>query len=93
ATRIDGKVCVVRNQCAHLPVPLDGGKLADGAVVCPLHNSKFDMCTGANLDWTPGFAGVRAPAWSRRLIAMGREPQSLASYTVIENEDGVFVEL
>ena len=92
-TEIDGKLCAVRNQCAHLPVGLEGGKIEDGAVVCPLHNSKYDLCSGENLDWVPGFLGINVPRWSRRLIAMGKQPQGIKAYTVIEEEDEVFVEV
>lgn len=91
--RIEGRLCAVRNQCAHLPVPLEGGAVEDGMIICPFHNSKFDLCSGANLDWTPGVAGVEVPTWTRRLIAMGQEAQGIPSYTVIEDGTNVYLDL
>jgi nitrite reductase/ring-hydroxylating ferredoxin subunit len=35
--------------------------VADGQVVCPWHNSRFDLASGENLDWAPGFAGRDMP--------------------------------
>ncbi|MEO1439033.1 MAG: Rieske 2Fe-2S domain-containing protein [Chloroflexota bacterium] len=92
-TRINGDLCAVRNQCAHLPVPLDGGKIEDGAVVCPFHNSKYDLCSGANMDWTPGVAGVRVPGWTSRLIALGQPPKNITAYPVTVEGDEVFIDI
>lgn len=92
-TRYNGKVCAVRNQCPHWNIPMDNGKVRNGTVICPLHNSVFDMCSGKNLDWTPGFAGIKVPQWTRRLIAMGKEPQGIDAYTVIEEGNDVYVEI
>lgn len=78
------RVCVVSDRCPHLGFSLTkgpGGKnYADGVITCPFHNSRFDVCSGDNLDWTPGFAGRTAPRWSRKLIAMGRKPAPLTTF-------------
>lgn len=92
-TRIGDDFCAVANRCAHLPVPLEGGRVEDGAIICPFHNSRFDLCTGANLDWTPGVGGVRVPAWSQRLINMGQPPQDIAAYPVTVAGSDVFVDV
>jgi nitrite reductase/ring-hydroxylating ferredoxin subunit len=91
-TRYQGKVCAVINKCAHLAVALDSGTLKDGVITCPLHNSKFDVCTGENLDWVTGVAGVRVPKWTSELIALGQEPRGIRSYTVVEENDAVFIQ-
>lgn len=91
-TRYQGKVCAVINKCAHLAVALDSGTLKDGVITCPLHNSKFDVCTGENLDWVPGVAGVRVPRWTSELIALGQEPRGIRSYTVVEENGSVFIQ-
>lgn len=91
-TRYQGKVCAVINKCAHLAVALDSGTLKDGVITCPLHNSKFDVCTGENLDWVPGVAGVRVPRWTSELIALGQEPRGIRSYTVVEEDGIVFIQ-
>ncbi len=73
-------VCVVRDRCPHAGLSLSRGPRGgydDGVNTCPWHNSRFDVCTGENLDWTRGFAGITAPGWSRRLIAMGKSPAPL----------------
>jgi nitrite reductase/ring-hydroxylating ferredoxin subunit len=89
--------CAARNRCPHLGLPLAKGpgglRYADGVVVCPWHNSRFDLASGENLDWAPGFAGRDMPRWSRRMIALGRKPSPLTTYTVTVEGDDVFVEL
>ncbi|MGV2435991.1 MAG UNVERIFIED_CONTAM: hypothetical protein LVT10_14815 [Anaerolineae bacterium] len=50
------------------------------------------MCTGENLDWVTGVAGVRVPKWTSELIALGQEPHGIRSYTVVEENDAVFVQ-
>ena len=74
------EVCVVVNRCPHAGLSLTSGPrggYADGVITCPWHQSRFDVCTGENLDWTPGVAGIPAPRWSRKLIAMGKSPAPL----------------
>ncbi|HRV67205.1 MAG TPA: Rieske (2Fe-2S) protein, partial [Candidatus Nanopelagicales bacterium] len=73
-------VCIVSDRCPHAGLSLSRGPRGgyeDGVITCPWHNSRFDVCSGENLDWTPGVAGVKAPKWSRRLIAMGKSPAPL----------------
>lgn len=90
-------VCAARNRCPHMGFSLTKGpggkKFADGQIVCPWHNSRFDLETGANLDWTPGFAGKDMPQWSRKLIALGRKPSALTTYDVTVEGDDVYIEL
>ncbi|MCA9980382.1 MAG: Rieske (2Fe-2S) protein [Anaerolineales bacterium] len=89
----DGRVCAVKNQCAHLPLPLNRGSIDGDSITCPWHGSKFNVCSGKNIDWVMGVAGVKMPDWSRRLIALGRDAENLTTYGV-EIEDGdVFVVL
>jgi nitrite reductase/ring-hydroxylating ferredoxin subunit len=92
-TRTENGLCGLRNQCSHLPLPINGGKVENGTVVCPWHNSRFDVCTGENLDWVPGVAGIKLPRWSQGLMAMGKKPQGIQSYTVIEEDGKVYVEV
>ena len=90
-------LCAARNRCPHLGFSLTTGpggtRYADGQVVCPWHNSIFDLATGENLDWAPGFAGLNMPRWSRKLIALGQKPSPLTTYTVTVDGDDVYVEL
>ncbi len=90
-------LCAAHNRCPHLGFSLTKGpgglKFEDGQVVCPWHNSRFDLESGDNLDWTPGFAGKDMPRWSRRMIALGRKPAPLTTYAVTVEGDDVYVEL
>jgi nitrite reductase/ring-hydroxylating ferredoxin subunit len=91
------RLCAARNRCPHLGFSLTKGpgglKYADGQVVCPWHNSSFDLATGENLDWTPGFAGKETPRWSHRMISLGRKPSPLTTYDVVVEGDDVYVEV
>ena len=93
----EGSLCAALNRCPHLGLSLTKGpgglKYDDGAVVCPWHNSRFDLATGDNLDWTPGVAGRDMPRWSRRLIALGKQPSPLTTDGVVVEGDDVYVEL
>ncbi|MEO0565461.1 MAG: Rieske (2Fe-2S) protein [Chloroflexota bacterium] len=91
--RSGGSICAVENRCPHLGAPLDGGTVRDGVVTCPLHNSTFDMCTGNNLDWVTGMAGLDVPRWSQRLISMGQEPQGVRAYRVSEEGENVYIDV
>jgi nitrite reductase/ring-hydroxylating ferredoxin subunit len=79
--RIGDEVHVAPNRCPHLGLSLTRGpgglKYTDGVVQCPWHNSRFDMCTGKNLDWVSGVAGRTVPRWSRQLVALGRHARDL----------------
>ena len=43
---IDGAFLAVVNNCTHADAPLDYGKVEDGAIVCPMHNARYDLRTG-----------------------------------------------
>lgn len=90
-------LCAARNRCPHLGLSLTGGpegaSYADGVLVCPWHKSRFDLASGRNLDWTPGFGGGVLSRWSRPMIAFARNPSSLTTYDVTVDGDDVFVEL
>lgn len=95
--QVDGTLYAARNHCPHLGFSLTKGpggtRFVDGKVDCPWHNSRFDLCTGANLDWTPGFAGKAMPRWSAKLIALGKKPAPLTSYAVTVDNGDVYVEV
>ncbi len=82
------------NRCPHLGFSLTRGpgglNYEDGVVQCPWHNSRFDICTGKNLDWVAGFAGRTTPKWSRPLIGLGRKPKDLTTLPA-RVEDGAVV--
>ncbi|MCS6846521.1 MAG: Rieske (2Fe-2S) protein [Anaerolineae bacterium] len=91
--RVRDGYCAVINKCPHLGLPIAGGKVEDGVITCPFHNSRFDMCTGRNLDWVQGVVGVKLPEWSRKIIALGKEPAPIQSFKVTEEDGKLFVEI
>ena len=91
--RVGESFCAVENRCAHLPLPLEDGRVEFDTIVCPYHNSRYDLCTGANLDWTPGIVGIRMPAWSQQMMALGQPPRNITAYQVVVEGSDVFVDV
>jgi nitrite reductase/ring-hydroxylating ferredoxin subunit/uncharacterized membrane protein len=46
----DGEVCAIAATCNHFSGPLEAGDRQGDTVVCPLHNSRFDLCSGKVID-------------------------------------------
>lgn len=90
-SRVDGKVCAFSAKCPHIGLSLAKGKIENGTITCPWHGSRFDLRTGANLDWTNSFAGRRMPAWSHSLLAMGKKPAPLRMFEASEKDGAVYV--
>jgi 3-phenylpropionate/trans-cinnamate dioxygenase ferredoxin component len=44
--RTGGAVYALRDECTHQAVPLSDGEVANGAIECWLHGSRFDLATG-----------------------------------------------
>jgi nitrite reductase/ring-hydroxylating ferredoxin subunit/uncharacterized membrane protein len=45
-----GEVCAIAATCNHFSGPLEAGDRQGDTVVCPLHNSRFDLCSGKVID-------------------------------------------
>lgn len=45
-SRLGMKVTCFNNQCSHLEMPLDHGKVSHGTVTCPFHGYQFCLETG-----------------------------------------------
>jgi len=58
--------CAARSRCPHMGFPLTRGpgglRFDDGIVQCPWHNSRFEVCSGENLDWATGSPARQYPA-------------------------------
>ena len=91
--RVEGQYYAALNKCPHLGLPLTAGKVDGKVITCPFHGSQFDMCSGENLDWVRGVGGIKLPEWSRRLLAMGKQPGPVQTYPVVVEGDQVFVEI
>lgn len=48
--RSNGTVYALRDECTHEAVPLSDGEVADGAIECWKHGSRFDLATGRALN-------------------------------------------
>jgi len=90
-SRVDGKVHAVVNRCPHMGMKMSRGKICAGIIQCPWHGSRFDFCSGRNVDWVNSFAGIPMPRWTHKIIAMGKAPAGLTALTVEESEDAIVV--
>jgi len=48
--RLDGELHAIRNRCAHMACPLEGGLLEGPILTCPCHDWRFDVRSGEFLD-------------------------------------------
>ena len=46
----DGRICAISAVCNHFGGPLEQGDREGDTVVCPLHKSRFDLCSGEAID-------------------------------------------
>jgi nitrite reductase/ring-hydroxylating ferredoxin subunit len=92
-TRIDGKIHAIENRCPHLGLPLARGRIEGTAITCPFHGSRFDVCSGRNLDWVNSLLGLPLPSFSHKLIALGKSPSDVRSFTAQEVGGRVYVKL
>jgi len=75
ATDKGGKVFAAANVCPHIGTPLDQGTVENGAIVCPLHRSAFDLKSGQLVGpWCP------APPLIGPLTGKLKSPRSLATF-------------
>ena len=45
-----GEVCAISSVCSHLGGPLEQGDREGDTVICPLHGSRFNLCSGGVID-------------------------------------------
>ena len=68
-------IVAVDDRCPHMAAPLSLGELDGCVVTCPLHNGRFDLCTGdpVQMPTTGGLDpdGAYHPTWA----PPGREPK------------------
>ena len=46
----DGRICAISAVCGHFGGPLEQGDREGDTVVCPLHRSRFHLCSGEAID-------------------------------------------
>jgi nitrite reductase/ring-hydroxylating ferredoxin subunit/uncharacterized membrane protein len=61
----DGEVCAISATCNHFGGPLEQGEREGDTVVCPRHNSRFDLCSGQAIDGPAVFPQSRYETRSR----------------------------
>jgi nitrite reductase/ring-hydroxylating ferredoxin subunit len=91
--RVEDTFYAIENRCPHMGLPLGVNKVEGNVITCPFHGSKFDMCTGENLDWVTSFAGAKLPEWSRKLVAMGKKPAPIKTFRVLSENGQLFIEI
>jgi nitrite reductase/ring-hydroxylating ferredoxin subunit len=47
---VDGRIFATRDQCTHQSFPLSQGELRGPVVTCALHQWRYDVTTGCNLE-------------------------------------------
>lgn len=90
---MNDKFYAVENRCAHLGRPLGANKVDNTVITCPFHDSKFNMCTGENLDWVTGIAGAKLPEWSGKLLAMGKKPAFIKTFHIFSENGQLIIEI
>lgn len=92
-SRVKGRAVAVIDRCPHMGMSMARGTVSGGVLTCPWHNSRFDICTGSNMDWASAFLGMSMPKWTHKAIAMGKSPAPLIVVPVEEIDGQVFVSL
>jgi nitrite reductase/ring-hydroxylating ferredoxin subunit len=92
-TRVEGRAYAVENKCAHLGWSMARGSITGSTIQCPWHGSKFDVCSGENLDWVHTFAGIAMPHWSHGLIALGKQPAPIQTFELVEESGQISISM
>ena len=90
-SRIDGQIYAIENKCSHLGLSMEKGKIAEGIVECPFHGSRFNVRDGSNVDWVHSLAGREIPAWSAKVISLGKKPADVRSFRTEIEGDTVYI--
>jgi nitrite reductase/ring-hydroxylating ferredoxin subunit len=71
----DGEYFAVSRRCRHQLADLSEGSVdADGCLVCPWHQSRYDVTSGAMVEGPKGFLGYHGPApgYAQLITLLGR---------------------
>ncbi|MCW2534593.1 MAG: Rieske (2Fe-2S) iron-sulfur domain protein [Modestobacter sp.] len=71
----DGRLFAVSRRCRHQFADLSAGSVdADGCLVCPWHQSRYDVDTGDMVSGPRGFLGYHGPApgYAQLVRVLGR---------------------
>jgi nitrite reductase/ring-hydroxylating ferredoxin subunit len=90
--KVGDKYCSIANKCPHLGLPMAKGKFENGVVTCPFHGSKFEICTGKNVEWVDSVVGIPLPGIAKKMMAMGKAPTDVASFAVTQEGEDLFID-
>jgi len=85
--KVEGKYYAVDNRCPHFGGDLSEGKLDGYTIICPKHQSEFDLRDGHVIRWTD-WSGIKL-----NLAKVVRSPKALKTYSVKEDRGKIFVEI
>ena len=71
----DGSLFAVSRRCRHQLADLSAGSIdADGCLVCPWHQSRYDVRTGEMVEGPKGFLGYHGPTplYTQLVEVLGR---------------------
>jgi nitrite reductase/ring-hydroxylating ferredoxin subunit len=88
----DGELFAVSRRCRHQLGDLAQGSIdADGCLVCPWHQSRYDVSTGAMVSGPRGFLGYHGPTpgYSRLVLGYGRHLKLRIKRALRRGEDVV----
>jgi nitrite reductase/ring-hydroxylating ferredoxin subunit len=91
--KVGDRYCAIANKCPHLGLPMAKGKYANGVVTCPFHGSKFEICTGKNVEWVDSFVGIPLPGVAKKMMAMGKAPTDVASFSVMQEGEDLLIDV
>ncbi|MEA5617278.1 Rieske (2Fe-2S) protein [Cronbergia sp. UHCC 0137] len=83
----ENQLYAVSNTCPHLKMPMKSGKIEDGAIVCPIHRSAFDLGTGEVKTWCPWPPGVG------KVLSMISSAKTLPTFPVKVEEGSIWLDL
>lgn len=74
----NGEDFAVSRRCRHQLADLSAGRIdAEGCLVCPWHQSRYDVVTGSMVQGPQGFLAYhgRTPGYTQLVLAYGRRLQ------------------
>ncbi|HSL01701.1 MAG TPA: DUF2231 domain-containing protein [Rubrobacteraceae bacterium] len=81
-SRARGEICAISATCNHFGGPLEQGTREGDTIVCPLHESRFDLCSGEVIDGPAVFPQSR---YETRVRGGGIEVKAAVAENVEEN--------
>jgi nitrite reductase/ring-hydroxylating ferredoxin subunit len=88
----DGELFAVSRRCRHQLADLSAGSVdADGCLVCPWHQSRYDVTTGAMVEGPHGFLAYHGPTpgYTQLVLAYARKLRLRVTRAVRRGEDVV----